>query len=471
MPPLKDLSQRLWVRATLLYTFIFTASSLLILAITLAIGSRQLTAQVRAQVAAEVRFLLAEYQEDGLTELLEETEERIEKNPRAVRFLYLVQNAQGQMLFDAVAPLPGELGWQERSLDEGSQQTDYLFYYQRLDEGHLLGVGASLGGVSAFQQAIGTAFLAALLCALGIGLASGLAAGAWLSRRLELLLQALEQVAAGHWHTRLEPTRPGHTGIEPSQNTGNREWNQLVSGLNRLFGHLEQAINNLKYLSAGLAHDLRTPISRLANRISALPCTPAGTHLSPEQMALLQEELDGLLGYFDAALLIHELHSGQLSKHFQPLLLCSLVQEILDDYSPLLEDAQIHLSQAIHTPIAVQGMASLLRRLIANLLDNVLLHGGRGCTLEISLKPHKTATALLCFNNSGGSNSQTSNHPDSPQTANDSALTDTPRKKMGQKIIQAIVTSHGGQCSISGDQSFYSCEIELPLITTAPGEL
>lgn len=446
MPRFKAQRQGLWVRVTLLFTLLFTVALLLVLAITLLIGKAHLQAQVHDQVEAEVRFLLAEFAEDGLAELLEETEERIEKNPADRRFRYLIQNTQGEVLFDPFPPPGGQLGWQQVNSPAASGEAHYLFYYHRLDSEHLLGVGASLASVQAFQSAIGRAFLATLLCALGIGLAAGFTLGTWMSRRLSLLQTALQQVAAGQWHMRLPEDPGGH------------EWAQLTRALNRLFSHLEQAISNLKYISAGLAHDLRTPITRLHNRISALQTSAGGQPIDAVHLESLQQELSALLQYFDAALLINELQSGSLANHFEPIELSALVQAILEDYSPLLEDAQINLTCALTAPMRVRGMASLLRRMLANLLDNVVKHGGQACQLQIRLhhSAQEPPRACLCIDNTRTGNDSTANPYNLPPGVE--------RKKMGQHIITAIVTAHGGQCSFSSDTHGHHCQIELPLV-------
>lgn len=436
-------SRRIWVRFTLLYTVIFAASMMLVMILTLVIGKKHLMDQIRAQIQAEIQFLHYEYREDGLAELLEETEERIEKNPVHRRLQYVVQNARGEVLFDEFPTGLKQTGWQNHQQERDGRTAHYLFYYQVLDGGYTLGVGSSLTTVEQFQAAIGKAFLFTLLSALTIGVASGFGVGVWMSRRLRTVLHALQQMAAGKWQTRLVEEGGGY------------EFEQLAIELNRMFAQLEQSISNLKYISAGISHDLRTPITRLRNRMVALQSASASSEILPRELEQAQQELDGLLSYFDSALLINELQSGELVRNFTVLDFSELLEKMVDHYSPLLEDAGFSMVIEIQKGVQVRGMASLLQRLIANLLDNVLIHGAVDAPFRVSLTVD-AVNACLSFVNGSKMDPSRSAELYAPSAV-------FQRKKMGQKIVDAIAVAHGGHCDISGEAHLHECRILLPL--------
>lgn len=436
--------RRIWVRFALLYTVIFAASLILVLVLTLVIGRNYLLELVRGQIQAEIQFLHYEYREDGLPELLEETEERIEKSVADRRLKYVVQNHDGETLFDDFPAEPGQLGWQSRETTRDGKTARYLFYYQALDGDYVLGVGSPLNALEDFQAAVGKAFVITLVIAAGIGIVSGFGVGVWISRRLRILVRALQRVAAGNWQTRVP------------ENVGGYEFERLAHELNRMFQQLEQSIANLKYISAGISHDLRTPITRLRNRMVALQSRPPETAPLQDELEQAQRELDGLLSYFDSALLINELQSGDLARNFEVLDFSDLLEKMLDHYGPLLEDAGLVLNVDLQKPLQVRGMASLLQRLIANLLDNVLLHGSGGAPLAVSLvKQGKNACLTLV-------NSLKPDEESSSGTYNLPAGLE--RKRMGQKIIQAITAAHGGRCEITRDGLHHTCRIILPLV-------
>jgi signal transduction histidine kinase len=424
---------------------------MLVLVLTLVIGKKHLTDQIRAQIQTEIQFLHYEFREDGLGELLEETEERIEKNPVGRRLQYVVQNADGEVLFDEFPAEREQTGWQSIQRERDGKTVHYLFYYQTLNGDHTpgsgdytLGVGSTLASVEQFQAAIGKTFLFTLLSALTIGVASGFGVGVWMSRRLRIVLHALRQVAAGKWQTRL------------AEDAGGYEFEELALELNRMFAHLEQSITNLKYISAGISHDLRTPITRLRNRMVALQTGEVAPAVLLLELEKAQQELDGLLSYFDSALLINELQSGELARNFVLLDFSELLEKMLEHYSPLLEDAGLSLDMDIQKCVQVRGMPSLLQRLVANLLDNVLIHGAGGTALSVSLKID-AANACLTVVNRATSDPLVAIAPYELPVG-------VERKKMGQKIIDAIATAHGGQCFIAPNAQHHQCRILLPLV-------
>lgn len=435
--------RRIWARFTLLYTVIFAASMMLVLALTLVIGRHHLMEQLRAQIQAEIQFLHYEFREDGLAELLEETEERIEKNPTGRRLRYVVQNTRGEVLFDEFPTDAEHLGWQNRRWERDGETAQYLFYFQALDGEYVLGVGSALATVEQFQAAIGRAFLFTLLIALAIGVASGFGVGVWMSRRLHQVLQALHQVAQGNWQARL------------AEDTGGYEFEQLARGLNRMFAQLEQSIANLKYISAGISHDLRTPITRLRNRMAALQAGAPDPAALADELAAARQELDGLLSYFDSALLINELQSGELARDFDLVDFSALLAKMLDHYTPLFEDEGMDLHLDMQQDLRVRGMPSLLQRLIANLLDNVMIHGARGAPLVVTLAADADQVCLTLSNRTQPAPSAAGSRP---------MPAGLERKKMGQKIIQAITAAHAGQCVLATDEHCHNCRILLPRV-------
>src|SRR5690606_8947299 len=137
----------------LFYTAMFTVSLILILLLTLVIGLGFLEQQIRNRVQTEVQFLHIEYMEDGLTEIVGDIEERIERRGTVNQLLYVVQNAEGDTIFDE---FPSEAtGWQKfiRPGDHGGND-EYLFHYIALNDEYIVGVGSDLGPLEDFRQAI-----------------------------------------------------------------------------------------------------------------------------------------------------------------------------------------------------------------------------------------------------------------------------------------------------------------------------
>src|SRR5690606_20942519 len=185
-------------RFTGLYLLFFTISVGL-LAVFLFFHVREgLEDDARNQISNEFNLLLFEFREDGLDELLEETEERIEKNPTPNRLLYMVQSPTGRVIFDRIDPISPPYGWRHIS---GSRSA--LFYFEELSNGYVLGVGKDMAALAAAERAIQNVFFWGAVVVLIIGALGGLL----LSRRLLAIVDAItrtaKSISAGHLNERI----------------------------------------------------------------------------------------------------------------------------------------------------------------------------------------------------------------------------------------------------------------------------
>lgn len=440
----KTLLRSIWVRIAAFYIAIFSLSLLCVLALIMFIGRNYLEQQIRARIATEMQFLLFEYREEGLAEVLEEAEERVDRRTPANMLLYVVENADGQTIFDPFPAPSRQPGWHILENQEESPQR-YLMLYRQLENEYLLGVGADLSALDDFRSAVQRAVLWTVGVSLVIGVAFGILFGAFFSTRLRNVIQAVQAVAQGQLHTRL----PGRSG--------SYEFELLARELNGMFQKVETLVANLKHVSSGLAHDLRTPLCILKNHLD----DAARADTPPEQVARsltkAEAELENLLRYFDSALLIVELESGELAQRFEPVELSALVDTMVENYRPLLEDAAIDVSVSIARALVVNGMPSLLQRLLSNILDNVLLHAARPgivtllCTRVDELSPEISLTIT---------SSAVSDIKDGA-TGNSMNLQRVHRGT-GQKIVSAIVALHGGRLTIEETAQSYIYDIRLP---------
>lgn len=432
-----------WARVALLYMAIFGLSVALILGLVLYIGQKVLTEQLRARVYSEVNFLRYEYAEDGLAELLEETEERIEKSGFERRLQYVIQSPQGDTIFDDFEVDRELLGWQlRRVLGDDGNHYEFIFYFEKFDNGYILGVGSDLSVLTDFRAAVLRGVLLTLLAALALSAACGLMLGAYVSSQIKKVNLALQQVAKGRLDTRLDLRSGGY------------EFERMSTELNNVFQKVDSLLTNLKHVSRGLAHDLRTPLAVIKNRLNEVAQhqdTPEPQCLKLEQV---DQDLDGVLRYLESVLLISELDSGELSSKFSAVNLSDLTQEMWESYAPLFEDAELIAEVSIVRGISVQGHAALLQRLLANLLDNVLLHSGGAGKLSLELTATDKRVALVLSNNIT---------PQNPNGEKSGHLGEThTRYGMGLKIAQAVAHLHSGTLLTDRQENVYLCRLALP---------
>ena len=340
--------------------------------------------EVRSQITNEENLLLFEYREDGLVELLEETEERIEKNDRGERLLYMVQSPSGQVVFDRIAAVSPPFGWQEI---EGNPQR--LFHFTLLDNGYVLGVGKDLSEFGGMENALLHAFGWALVAVLVMGAAGGLI----LSRRTLAKVESINTIARGIGDGKLSERIP-------LRQTGD-EFDGLGQTLNRMFDRIEHLVSDVRAVSTGIAHDLRTPLARLRHRLEELRERVAPGREQAELDTAISE-VDGILQTFAALLRLAEVEAGALRSGFRRVDLSALVQQVVEAYGPLGEDHGIVFESNIRDHVEVLGDAKLLQQLLANLLENALQHAGRGVTVAVRLHAEVERILLEVADNGRG---------------------------------------------------------------------
>ncbi len=435
-------------RLTALY-LLFFALSVSLLAVLLYFAARSaLEAEVRAQITTESNLLLFEYREDGLEELLEETEERIEKSAPGNRLLYTIRNPQGKVIFDDIPDDTDARGWQK--LDG---EMPRLFYFTQLKNGYVLGVGKDLVSLQSTQYILARTVGWILAVALILGLAGGLL----LSRRTLAQLRSITQTAREVGEGRLSQRIPiSHSGDE---------LDELGQTLNGMLDRIENLLSSVRHVSTGIAHDLRTPLARLRNHLESLRTSVS----SESQAAGLDRalaEIDTILQTFAAMLRLAEVESGSLRDRLKPVDLSTLLGQIADAYRPLLEECngQLELgameldAQAGNT---VLGDAGLLQQLLANLLENALQHAGPAPAVSLKVARHNKQVWL-----------EVSDHgPGIPVEQRAQAL--QPFERLGDgagshgfglALVAAIARLHDAELQLLDNQPGLKCRIVFPAL-------
>lgn len=399
--------------------------------------------EARLQISNEVNLLLFEYREDGLEELLEETEERIEKSRSRDRLLYMVQNPAGRVIFDRVPPVDSHFGWR---LFQGD--TIELFYFEKLDNGYVLGVGKEMSALAATERAMGRALLWAFI----VIVLFGAIGGTWLSRRtlrqLDSITRTAQAVGAGRLTQRI-----------PLRDTGD-ELDELGRTLNLMFDRIENLIANVRQVSTGIAHDLRTPLARLRNRLESLQADKSG--MTDEVLTGAIAEVDGILQTFTSLLRLAELETGVLRAGFVDVDLSALVSQVVEVYQPIAEDVGKTLQRGqLDSDIRVRGDKNLVQQLLVNLLENAYQHAGPNCDVVVSLIRRDQEILLQVADNGVGIPMQERDRLIKPfQRREESGGTG-----LGLALVYSIAQLHEAELRLLENHPGLLCEISFPRLS------
>jgi signal transduction histidine kinase len=351
-------------KLALVYLTVFALFAAILLGYFTWTTSRLITQQIQETVEAEINGLAEIYEEGGLRRLVLVVDTR---SRRPGSNLYLITTPTGEGLAGNVGSLPAGLldrpGTTEtayRRLDEG-EGAEHLAFVRviQLPGGFRLLVGRDLEERERLHQiVIGAARWSILLVVL-----LGLIGGYFITRRVLKRVDAMTATARTIMGGDL-------TGRLPVSGTGD-EFDRLAESLNAMLERIEALMHGLKEVSDNIAHDLKTPLTRLRNRCEAALRTAKGERSYRAALENVLEESDGLIRTFDALLMIARAESGE-ARETTEFDAAEIVQDVAELYEPLAEERGLVVKVETAGPVPLRGNRELISQALANLIDNAI---------------------------------------------------------------------------------------------------
>lgn len=378
-------------RLAALYVAAF-AGSALVLGVAVFLEARSaLQQQIKARIETETAFLQQEFQADGLAALLTVVRTR---GQGASALDYLLEDRTGEHLAGEIPATPGlQPGWATIDIQKGSEDDGrperVRALVSDLGGGLLLAVGGDLRQIDDLEEAVATAFL----WTVGLAAALGIVGGTFLSRaflrRVDAISRTAEAIIGGDLGRRV-----------PTRGTGD-DLDRLASTLNRMLDRIEALMNSLRQVSSDVAHDLRTPLSRLYHRLEDAR-THAGSAVEYESaIDAALGEAERLLETFTALLRIAQVEGASPRAGFRDVNLSTVTETVCDAYRLDAEETGHHLTVTISQGILVSGDQELLTQALANVVENALRHTPSGTRISVRLIGNSKAGALLSIEDDG----------------------------------------------------------------------
>lgn len=258
-----------------------------------------------------------------------------------------------------------------------------------LDGGYHLLVGRDLTERAAFRTTITNALIWALVFTVALGIGGGLLLSRNFLRRLDLMNDGSQAILHGDLSQRM-----------PVSGSAD-EFDRLAGNLNEMLDQIERLMDGMRGVADNIAHDLRSPISRLRSRLEV---TLMSQPQPEDYRAALEEtikETDHILATFNALLAIALAESGALRDSFERLDLGGLARDAADLYRAAAEDRGQKLEVAIADNCQIDGNRNLLSQAITNLLDNALNHTPAGGTITLAVSRDTAGHAALVVADTG----------------------------------------------------------------------
>lgn len=459
-------------RLSALYLLLFALCAVLLVFYMTSLSARMLTAQTQETINDEVLGLAHAYQRGGLPVLVRVVEQR-SRQPGAN--LYLIADANGQILTGNVQSLePGVLetdGWTtepfsyrrfgegelERQRNpaaadqnampsdpndaqvEGEKGHNAIALVLRLPNQMIMLVGRDLGEPERFRAVIRRALTLALgMMGLG-GLLIWFFVGRAALKRIDSVSEASRRIMGGDLTGRLPVTGAGD------------EFDRLSENLNSMLARIATLNEGLKQVSDNIAHDLKTPLTRLRNRAEA---TLSGKHKTSDYRQALEgtiAESDQLIKTFNAILMISRLEAGYSSESTNRVDLAAAVRDVVELYEPVAEEACVAIETAVEGDFAVNGNRELIGQALSNIVDNAIKYSTDATdkpTVRVTLERVVGEIRLSVTDNGHGIPDDADRARATERFVRLEKSRSQPGSGLGLSLAKAIMTFHNGRLDL-----------------------
>jgi signal transduction histidine kinase len=352
-------------RLTLLYLVVFALFAVFLLGY-FALNTRRLVnEQIVATVNDELQLLQGVYNQAGIRRLVGAVDVR---SHRPGSSLYLVTTPMGEGLAGNVGSLePGVLeseGWIEtayRRLEEPeSAEHNALVRVVRLPGGIRVLVGRDLDERGRMLHIVALAGRWSVAIVIVLGIVGGIFVSRRVLKRVDAMTDTAQTIMAGDLSGRLSVMGSGD------------EFDRLAHNLNAMLERIESLMRGLKEVTDNVAHDLKTPLTRLRNRCEAALRTASSEAEFRRVLEDTIEESEGLIRTFDALLMIARAESGEVREGMAEFDVAEVARDVGELYEPLAEDKGLTLEVEAKLQAAVKGNRELVSQALANLVDNAI---------------------------------------------------------------------------------------------------
>ncbi|MCJ2032672.1 sensor histidine kinase [Methylobacterium sp. J-068] len=443
------------------YLAVFATFALLALGYVAWNASRVLDDQMISTIEAEINGLSEQYKVGGLRRLISAVERRAGE-PGAS--LYLVTNAAGERLVGNIAALPTGL-----IVDPGQTEADYarngesrnldhraIMQIFVLPGGFRLLVGRDVEERDRLRSVIGRTFGSSVGLVVLLGVV-----GAWfiatrVLKRVDAMTETTRRIMAGDLDGRLAVAGNGD------------ELDRLARNLNAMLERIGELMRGLRDVSDNIAHDLKTPLTRLRNRAEEALRTADSPDDLRTAMEGVIEESDGLIRVFNALLMIARLEGVDAGADFQVFDVGAVVHAVAELYEPLAAEQDLTLTVlAEGEPLMMRGNRELVGQALANLVDNAVKYGGSRGTIRLAAARIGETIRLNVADSGAGIPAEARSRVLDRFVRLEEARS-RPGFGLGLSLVNAVVRLHQGTLSLEDHAPGLSVVIILP--AGVPGE-
>ncbi|WAC27248.1 sensor histidine kinase [Ancylobacter sp. SL191] len=421
---------------------------------------RLVTRQAVEAIESDIRFMQGQFERGGVSRLVQVVNRR-SRAPDAG--LLLVTSFNGEPLAGNVLNLPlnflDKEGWREidyvGSDEQSAPPSRALVNVIFLPGEFRLLIGRDVVEREELRKII----IGPALWGLGLLVLMGIAGGLFVTRRvlkrIDRMTATSEVIMAGNLSRRLEVDGTGD------------EFDRLALSLNAMLERIEALMAGLKEVSDNIAHDLKTPLTRLRNRAEDALRTARSDGEWRAATEQTIDESDGLIRTFDALLMIARAEAGQASASMVRADLAAMVEGVAELYEPVADENGLDLVVEAQGPLPVQAVRELVAQALSNLIDNAIKYSTPevpGERRQIRIEARRLESkARLVVSDQGPGIAEADRARVLERFVRLEASRTRPGFGLGLSLVAAVVRLHGGTIVLESNNPGLAVIIELPL--------
>jgi signal transduction histidine kinase len=416
-------------RLAALYLLLFTASAVVLGGAVFWMTHATLTQQLETRVQSALNHFTGDFATGGLPGLVGHAKE-YGTGPGALD--YLVQSPEGTRLAGEIPAVGARRGWLRLTAVDRGERKSLMAFAEELPGGVVVAVGDDVRRIRLAEAAILRAFGWGVSATILLGMIGGI----WLSQlflyRVDAISRTAEAIIDGD-----------HTQRIPLRGTGD-DLDGLAETLNRMLDRMDKLLQSVRQASNNIAHDLRTPLSRLGQRLEEARTQARSAADHHQALDSAKAEVEALLGTFAALLRIAEVEAGAQRAAFRCVDLSTIVATVAEAFTPWAEDEGRGLTAEVTPAIVVYGDRELLTQMLVNLVENALRHTPPGTQVRLLLRGQLGRTVLAVEDNGSGV----------PEAERELVLRrfyrldhsrTTPGSGLGLSLVAAVAELHGAE--------------------------
>ena len=376
-----------------IYLTVFSGSVLVLIGFIYWTTAGYMARQSDETVQAEIEGLAEQYRRQGLDALVAVIRDRVARDPdRSSVYLLTWPNYKpiiGNLNGWPDVPVAAD-GWMDFELEGGEDEAAHAARARpfRLRGNLALLVGRDVQDLIEIQTMIKQSLIWGLAITLALGIAGGLMLTGSTLRRIETINQTSREIMNGDLSQRI-----------PTRGSGD-DFDQVAENLNLMLNQIEQLMTGVRNVSDNIAHDLRTPLARLRNRLESMHTSAGNDGDLVQELSACTEEADHLLATFNALLRISRIESGALQRPNQEVDLSKVVEDACDLYEAVADEQQRGLRPWIESQVVLPGDRDLLFQAVSNMLDNAIKYARR--KVDVRLTPNNAGAELTVADDGPG---------------------------------------------------------------------